>query len=323
MMEEKFVELLQLRYFCIVAHHQSITRAAAELLISQPALSKTIHKLEQEVGTTLFERRGKYIQLNRAGEIFYSQVRQSLSALEDGLSRLSDMSDVPTGEVHVLVQGASNFLSDLYLDFHKRYPYVHLRLSNHTQSDQLQLSDYDLTIYTTERYMPSSNSVPLLRERMVLAVPCGHPLAGRAQVALAEAASYPFIITNIYSYVMELCRMAGFTPNVRTQCDNTYTFMQLMHHDLGVSIVPEITIGAEVREGLVLVPFENPASERTVALSWNVHRYLHGAASLFRDLAIEYFAKVRRDPRALPLPEMQPDPARQKNTKEQLLWSDL
>ena len=135
------MELLQLRYFCTVAHYQSVTRAAAELMISQPALSKTIRNLEREVGVPLFERRGKYIQLNRMGELFYSQVRHALNTLDDGVSKLSDMSDAPSGEVHLLVQGASNFLSDLYLAFHAQYPYVHLRLSNHTQSDQLQLSD--------------------------------------------------------------------------------------------------------------------------------------------------------------------------------------
>ena len=104
------MELLQLRYFCTVAHYQSVTRAAAELMISQPALSKTIRNLEREVGVPLFERRGKYIQLNRMGELFYSQVRHALNTLDDGVSKLSDMSDAPSGEVHLLVQGASNFL---------------------------------------------------------------------------------------------------------------------------------------------------------------------------------------------------------------------
>ena len=318
------MELLQLRYFCTVAHYQSVTRAAAELMISQPALSKTIRNLEREVGVPLFERRGKYIQLNRMGELFYSQVRHALNTLDDGVSKLSDMSDAPSGEVHLLVQGASNFLSDLYLAFHAQYPYVHLRLSNHTQSDQLQLSDYDLTIYTTESYIPSRNSVPLLRERMVLAVPAEHPLAGRSCVHLAEAAPYPFVITNIYTYLNELCRVAGFTPNIRTQCDNTFTFSHLMRQNIGISIVPEITIGSGVVDGLSLVPFREPFSERTGALSWNTHRYLSNAARLFREMALQYFSDAQKDPRALPLQNLDSDGKIRKNArKEQLLWSDF
>lgn len=318
------MELLQLRYFCVVARYQSVTRAAAELMISQPALSKTIHNLEREVGMPLFERRGKYIQLNRMGEIFYAQARQSLLALDDGISMLSDMSDATSGEVHVQVQGASNFLPDLYLAFQAQYPFIRLMLSNLTQSDHLQLSDFDFTLYTTKRYTPSRNSVPLLRERMVLAVPLDHVLAGRPCVHLSEAAPYPFIITNIYTYLQELCREAGFSPNIRTQCDNTFTFNRLMRQGIGISIVPEITIGADVVDGLALVPFQEPSSERTVALSWNTHRYLSHAAKLFREMTIQFFAAARQDPRALPLHGSTEAGTPAKSArKEHLLWSDL
>ena len=318
------MELLQLRYFCKVAQYQSITRAAAELMISQPALSKTIRNLERDVGVPLFERRGKYIQLNRMGEIFYAQVRQSLLALEDGVAKVSDMSDAPSGELHILVQGASNFLSDLYIAFQDQYPYVHLGLSNQTQSDQLQLSDYDLTIYTVSHHIPSRDAIPLLRERMVLAVPPDHPLAGRACVQLAEAAPYPFIITNIYTYLNELCHAAGFVPDVRTQCDNTFTFSRLMRQGIGISLVPEITIGSGVVEGLSLIPFESPSAERTVVLAWNTHRYLSNAARLFREMTIRYFEEARKDPRALPLQNQEHDGRMRKSFgKEQLLWSDF
>jgi len=318
------MELLQLRYFCMVAHYQNITRAAAELMISQPALSQTIRKLEQEVGVPLFERRGKYIHLNRMGEVFYTQVLQALNSLDDGVSLVSDMRETPSGEIHVLVQGASNFLPDLYLAFHSAYPHVHLRLSNQTQSDQLQVSDYDLTIYTVTSYVPSRNAVPLLRERMVLAVPQDHPLAGRECVDLAEAAPYPFLITNIYTYLNDICRAAGFTPNVRTQCDNTFTFSRLIRQGLGISVVPEITIGADVVKGLSLVPFRNPSSERTVALSWNANRYLSSAGQLFREMALQFFGEAQKDPRALPLPPAEGEThTRRISGKEQLLWSDF
>ena len=70
------MELLQLRYFCVVAKHQNMTKAAAELMISQPALSKTIASLEKELGTPLFVRRNRSIFLNRAGEILYQKIDQ-------------------------------------------------------------------------------------------------------------------------------------------------------------------------------------------------------------------------------------------------------
>ena len=86
------MELLQLRYFCVVAKHQNVTKAAAELMISQPSLSKTLKALEREVGQALFERRGKYIRLNRQGEIFYENISKSLMLLDDTVQALSETS---------------------------------------------------------------------------------------------------------------------------------------------------------------------------------------------------------------------------------------
>ena len=75
------MELLQLRYFCTVAHYQSVTRAAAELMISQPALSKSLRNLETELGVKLFDRTGRGIQLNSTGNYFYREVVSALSGL--------------------------------------------------------------------------------------------------------------------------------------------------------------------------------------------------------------------------------------------------
>ena len=98
------MELLQLRYFCVVAKHQNMTKAAAELMISQPALSKTIASLEKELGTPLFVRRNRSIFLNRAGEILYQKIDQSINLIDDTVSEIRELSNEPFGNVRLLVR---------------------------------------------------------------------------------------------------------------------------------------------------------------------------------------------------------------------------
>ena len=90
------MELLQLRYFCVVAKHQNMTKAAAELMISQPALSKTIIALEKELGIPpcLTGVTAPFF-LNRAGEIFYQKIDQGINLIDDTVSEVGELSNEP------------------------------------------------------------------------------------------------------------------------------------------------------------------------------------------------------------------------------------
>ena len=285
------MELLQLRYFCVVAKHQNVTKAAAELMISQPSLSKTLKALEREVGQALFERRGKYIRLNRQGEIFYENISKSLMLLDDTVQALSETSHTPSGELHIQVLAASIYMSDRYVQFQRRYPYIKLLLSNYIQSENFAPATWDLRISATEHYVPShkGNSAPLLTERMVLAVHRDHPLAGREAVSLSEAAGEPFISSNQAAELRRFCQLAGFVPNIAVECDNGSTYSALLKNRTGISIVPETTLGSMLPPELVCVPLRFPKLQRTVVLSWNVQHYMSQASRLFQQFCLTYF----------------------------------
>ena len=285
------MELLQLRYFCVVAKHQNVTKAAAELMISQPSLSKTLRNLERELGQALFERRGKYIRLNRQGEIFYENISKSLLILDDTVSELSEVSHAPSGELHIQILAASIYMSDLYVRFTRRYPYIKLLLSNYVQSENFAPAAWDLRISAVEHYTPSrrGDSLPLLTERMVLAVHRDHPLAGRESVDLAEAAGETFVSSNQAEELRRFCQMAGFAPNIIVECDNGTTYNALLRNRVGISVVPETTLGSMLPPELVCVPLTSPRLQRTIVLSWNVQHYTSRASRLFQQFCLEYF----------------------------------
>ena len=285
------MELLQLRYFCVVAKHQNMTKAAAELMISQPALSKTIASLEKELGTPLFVRRNRSIFLNRAGEILYQKIDQSINLIDDTVSEIRELSNEPFGNVRLLVLSASSYMPGFYIAFHQRYPFIKLQLSNYIRYEHVFMYDCDFCITADAGFTPLAGNcvVPILTERFVLAVQKQHPLAGRGSIHLKEAAPYPFVASNRREDLEFYCLKAGFRPNIIAECDNGTTYEAFLRGGVGISVVPEITLGSVLPEDIVCIPLTYPVIERTISLTYDSRRRMSNAGQLFLQFCMEYF----------------------------------
>src|SRR5690606_25174153 len=97
------MELLQLNYFLTVAKHEHMTKAAQELRIAQPALSRTIQRLEEDLGVPLFDRKGRQICLNSFGKAFEAKVKAALHLLEEGRREIEDLSGLKQGRIHLAI----------------------------------------------------------------------------------------------------------------------------------------------------------------------------------------------------------------------------
>ena len=285
------MELLQLRYFCVVAKHQNMTKAAAELMISQPALSKTIASLEKELGTPLFVRRNRSIFLNRAGEILYQKIDQSINLIDDTVSEIRELSNEPFGNVRLPVLSASSYMPGFYIAFHQRYPFIKLQLSNYIRYEHMFMYDCDFCITADAGFTPLAGNcvVPILTERFVLAVQKQHPLAGRGSIHLKEAAPYPFVASNRREDLEFYCLKAGFRPNIIAECDNGTTYEAFLRGGVGISVVPEITLGSVLPEDIVCIPLTYPVIERTISLTYDSRRRMSNAGQLFLQFCMEYF----------------------------------
>ena len=172
------MDLLQLRYFQAVARHQHVSRAAAELHVAQPALSRAIARLEAELGVPLFDRRGRRVRLNRFGAMFLARASQALGELDQGQHELRDAAGLAQGTVAVAAETLRT-LSGLIAGFLAGHPDVSFRLYQSpapVMAAQLQAGEVDLCLASQPLPGPALAAAELLSEEVLVAVPPSHTM---------------------------------------------------------------------------------------------------------------------------------------------------
>lgn len=292
------MELLQLKYFKTVARTEHITKAAQELHISQPALSVTISRLEEELGVPLFDRIGRKIQLNTFGKAFLKQVDTALEALEVGKRQVTDMAGLEHGSVFIATT-TLNRVSELLTPFLALYPHINFRITQaSTEELKVQLlekGEIDFCFTPSPIEQPGIYSLPLMTEEIVLAVPSTYRLKDRHRIKLSEVADDPFIsLKPGYSFreiTDNFCRLAGFTPNIVCEGDEPAATSGLVRTGLGVAFLP-IAAKKELPP-LTLLHIEEPICQWTSHLLWNEKHYLSLAAQTFREFVVQHYAQVK------------------------------
>jgi DNA-binding transcriptional LysR family regulator len=290
------MEWQHLEYFQTVARLQHFTRAAGELSLSQPALSRAIARLEEEVGVPLFERKGRTVSLNRYGELFLVRVNQALAEIAAGKKEIQDLVNPESGQVSLafLHTLGTNLIPTLLGSFRRLYPRVTFRLhQDDTESilDMLDAGGIDFGLCSPVVGRKSLGWLDLLTEELFVVVPRGHRLAGRGSIELRELSDELFVMLKkgygLRAITDQLCQESGFTPRVTFEGDEVATVAGLVAADLGVALAPEIPGLDEV--GLVRLSVTAPVCRRVIGMAWKKEKYLSPAARRFRAFVSEYF----------------------------------
>ncbi|MBD2868250.1 LysR family transcriptional regulator [Paenibacillus arenilitoris] len=291
------MELLQLQYFRTVARKEHMTRAAEELRIAQPALSKTISRLEEDLGVPLFDREGRQIRLNAFGKAFLRKVETALTALEEGRKEVREMSGLDQGSIH-LATSTLDLLTEPLAEFVSAHPKVSFRITQASAGEMEELlasGEVDICFTPLPLEGPGFKSAQVLNEDVFLAVPPGHRLAGRESVALAEVANDPFIGYKEGMLFQPMndafMRKAGISPKFVCRVDEPSAISRLVQAGLGVALVGGC--GRVAGTPLTLLPISAPACGRSFQVVWHEKRYLSVAVQQFRDFIVQYFGKRR------------------------------
>ncbi|MEV5239543.1 LysR substrate-binding domain-containing protein [Streptomyces cinnamoneus] len=288
------MDLLSLRYFQAVARHQHISRAAEELRVAQPSVSRTIIRLESELGIPLFDRRGRRIRLNEHGAAFLRRVERALAELDDARREMTDAAGDGPGRVAVAAETLPQ-LAGVLTAFRAHRPGVGVRLFQapvDAMRRHLRRAEVDFALASQPLAGPELRSVELLREEVLLAVPHGHPLAGRERVTVAELAGEEFVSTRTghwqHALLERLFAAEGLTPRVVCEGDEAAATPELIGAGLGIGLMPEVarrTLGE--RSPVAWLRLDAADCHRTLTLVWRRDAYLSPAALDFRRLAVE------------------------------------
>ncbi|MDR0851158.1 MAG: LysR family transcriptional regulator [Clostridiales Family XIII bacterium] len=296
------MELSQLQYFVETARHNSFTQAAETLHITQPGLSKSISKLEKELGVILFDRNSIPLHLTAEGEAFLSRCRQTLFTLDSGISEVRDFNGIG-GEMHIGVSEAI-YIRHLIREFLNEHEDVslHCYLMSHEQMSKTLTSG--TTDFVVSRGEISESDIvwqPLYNEQLSILVPPSHPMAGLESVRLKDLADESFIAgdlsLNMHSALYQICYNAGFTPRVRYEghesdvasllYDLEHTVM-LIYRSTTMGVIAD-HVGAGMSPALINIPVIGAPSPLPIGIGVHATHYKSAASRLFYDRIVSYY----------------------------------
>lgn len=246
------MELRHLRYFAMAAEEANISRAAARLNVSQPAVSRQIRDLEAELEVTLFEREPQGLRLTPAGEVALGQARATLRAatkFTESMQAFSEAGRQVNLRVGFIPTALPGLLSEGLREFNRERPDVCLQISEMHPGEQiiaLRNGDLDLALpgaasakVKTEFFTRSMRTTPL-----AMVVPNGHPLAERRSVELAEFSNDTLLSLNEERFPgrekmhQRLFKIAGINPRVSIHANGLNELLGLVGSGAGVAMVP-------------------------------------------------------------------------------------
>lgn len=274
------IELLQLEQFVAVARARNFTRASAELNLSQSALSRSIQKLEEQIGQPLFERKPREVVLTDLGELLLERAREILKLVEDTFSALSEAGRQGRVRLGAIPTIAPYYLPGLLQSFAARHPNISVSVQEDTTEILLKRCSHgevDLAILALPVIAKSLEIEALFDEELLLVTPTGHPLATRDRITPEAVEAYPFIMLNeahcLSENIASYCRQQSVQPVTIERISQLATVQELVALGHGVSIVPAMARRLDPSDRRVYRSFNGEKPFRTVAMAWNPYRY--------------------------------------------------
>ena len=272
------MELRHLRYCVAIADEESFSRASSRLRIAQPALSRQIKAVEQEIGVTLFQRLPRGAALTDAGRIFIDEARVVLANVESAVqkARRAQRGEVGLLRIGFTASASFNpFVTRAIRDFRRLNPHVEIELVEEATASLLARFTANRLDVAFLRPAPGEVdhlwSMHVLDEPLVVAMPSEHPQAARKRVDLRLLAREDFIIyprqngRALFDLIISVCRDVGFSPKVLQIAPQLTSIVNLVATGIGLSIVPA-SIAQVTTSGVVYRPLRGTTARAELTL---------------------------------------------------------
>ncbi len=278
----KAVEIKHLQYFLEVTRLGSFTQAANHLYITQPAISRIIKSLEEEVGFPLFIRSRKQLILTEAGRVLFEHAKQFDQQYKAMHYELEQMQQLNKGHIRIGLPSITNsfFFSHLIAAFHEEYPEITFQLeedgSKRIEEQVLEDSlDFGVVVFPTIH--DEFHYYSFLKEGLKVIVPSTHELADKQQIRVNNLKHESFIMFNkdfsLRDSIVTACKNAGFEPRIISETSQLDFIEEMVASNVGITLLPEST-STELTNDVKAITVENPTVVWDLALIWKRNRQL-------------------------------------------------
>lgn len=275
----------QLRHFVALAETLNYHQAAERLHISQPPLSASIRKLEEQLGVQLFERTRRGTSLTTAGQAALEDARRALFYTEQFGRNAAAAARGEAGTLKVGFIGSATYalMPQLMPIFRERYPDVQLVLTESTTRQLLDDIEHGHVDAGLLRFpvgrATTARILPVERDVFVAALPAQHPLARKTRLSLSALREEPFVlygataVPGLHTMALLACQRAGFMPKVQQEAVQVQTVVSLVESGLGVALVPSVASRHATRS-VVFRRLQGPGADTEIgiALTWRADR---------------------------------------------------
>ncbi len=309
------MELRTLKYLVSLAQRGSFTAAAKDHYVTQPAVSIQLKKMQEELGTRLFELEGRRIRFTPAGEAALDYARRFIALEKELIRELRDMEGLQKGRLALgTIDAASIYvLPGIFSDFHDLYPGIDINLEISPTVPLLEglgSGRLDLVVATLPVEETDDRSIiPVFSENLLPIAPPGHPLSEGGKIEANELSDYPFISFHRGSVtrriIEDALREKGVEIRISMAIDSQEAIRNLVASGLGLAFLPEWTVREYIENGRVSpLDIKGLEIKRSLGLVMPAGRYLPSTVRAFLgvlreglhiDLPDEYCIPVRKN----------------------------
>lgn len=273
------MELTQLEFFVSVVEEGSFSKAADRVFRTQPAVSISIRRLEQELGVPVFDRSQKTPTLTEAGELIYDYAKRMLTLRNEAQGVVAELRALERGRVRIGANESTSLylLPHVILEFRRKHPQVKVEIFRHV-SENLPREVLDRNVdFAVLAFQPVDNDLkcfPILKDELVLIMSPGHPLANRESVSVKELGSESFLAHNVKTAsrqkVIEVFAQHHTPLNITLELATVETIKRFVQLEVGLAFVPRMCVADELERGTIsTVPVHGLSYRRVL---WVTHR---------------------------------------------------
>lgn len=313
------MELRHLRYFVAVADALNFTKAAARLRLAQPALSRQVKDLEEEIGVALLRRSSRSVNLTAEGKLFLEEARELLRRADQSIQNVRALARGEFGDLHVgyAPSPTVEILPPALAALRKEAPGVHIKLHDLSGDEQIAgLLDgsLDLALMVEDTQESGSRIVfePLRQYKYCAAMAPKHPFARKKAITLEELATQPLVAlsrkeySEFYRILDRLYANRPARPKIAVECDGATSMLTELETGRGIAIVSELFRCTAGRR-LVFRPLSNATEIHNIGVAWKKNAEPSAAAGKFIQ-ALRGLNQAARQGQGQPMPARKDKP---------------